>query len=67
MTTDTADRGLERLICSALTGSDCEPEGPLVDRRATHGVGPGARTACSRGTSSDAMLPRPPPPVVPIA
>jgi type I restriction enzyme R subunit len=25
MTTDTSERGLERLICSALTGSACEP------------------------------------------
>lgn len=25
MTTDTSERGLERLICTALTGSACEP------------------------------------------
>ncbi len=25
MTTDTSERGLERLICTALTGSPCEP------------------------------------------
>ena len=24
MTTDTSERGLERLICSALTGSPCD-------------------------------------------
>ena len=26
MTTDTSERGLERLICTALTGSPCEPD-----------------------------------------
>ncbi|APF19712.1 Restriction endonuclease, type I, EcoRI, R subunit/Type III [Caldithrix abyssi DSM 13497] len=32
MTTDTSERGLERLICTALTGSPCEPgrSGSLV-------------------------------------
>lgn len=25
MTTDTSERGLERLICAALTGSPCDP------------------------------------------
>ncbi len=25
MTTDTSERGLERLICTALTGSACDP------------------------------------------
>ena len=25
MTTDTSERGLERLICTALTGSPCDP------------------------------------------
>ena len=38
MTTDTTERGLERLICTALTGSACEP-GLLVERRAAYGVG----------------------------
>src|SRR5665811_2124563 len=27
MTTDTSERGLERLICTALTGSPCDPDG----------------------------------------
>ena len=26
MTTDTSERGLERPICAALTGSPCEPD-----------------------------------------
>ena len=30
MKTDTSERGLERLICTALTGSACDP-GALVD------------------------------------
>ena len=38
MTTDTTERGLERLICMALTGTACEP-GLLVERRAAYGVG----------------------------
>ena len=25
MTTDTTERGLERLICTALTGAPCDP------------------------------------------
>jgi type I restriction enzyme, R subunit len=43
MTSDTSECGLERLICAALTGSDCEPgapsDGALVERRAGYGVG----------------------------
>ncbi|MEW6216454.1 MAG: type I restriction endonuclease subunit R [Candidatus Bipolaricaulota bacterium] len=31
MSTDTSERGLERLICTALTGAPCEP-GPVGDR-----------------------------------
>ena len=27
MPTDTSERGLERLICTALTGSPCDPGG----------------------------------------
>ncbi len=31
MTTDTSERGLERLICTALTGHPCDPPlGPTV-------------------------------------
>lgn len=26
MTTDTSERGLERLICHALTGAPCDPD-----------------------------------------
>ncbi len=43
MTTDTTERGLERLICAALTGSPCEPgalpPGPLDEPHAEYGVG----------------------------
>ncbi len=28
MTTDTSERGLERLICTALTGHACDPPQP---------------------------------------
>lgn len=28
MTTDTSERGLERLICAALTGKPCDPPKP---------------------------------------
>lgn len=28
MTTDTSERGLERLICTALTGAPCDPGAP---------------------------------------
>ena len=27
MTTDTSERGLERLICTALAGTPCDPGG----------------------------------------
>jgi type I restriction enzyme R subunit len=43
MTTDTSERGLERLICTALTGSSCDPGagpgGTVGDRPAAYGVG----------------------------
>jgi len=43
MKTDTSERGLERLICTALTGSPCDPAaGPpdsVRERPATYGVG----------------------------
>ncbi len=43
MTTDTSERGLERLICTALTGSACDP-GPakcdaVHERPAAYGAG----------------------------
>lgn len=31
MTTDTSERGLERLICTALTGAPCDPGTPRAD------------------------------------
>ena len=43
MTTDTSERGLERLICTALTGSPCDPGTRPADwvkeRPSTYGVG----------------------------
>ena len=41
MTTDTSEKGLERLICTALTGAPCEPtrEGIVAERPAAYGVG----------------------------
>jgi type I restriction enzyme R subunit len=43
MTTDTSERGLERLICTALTGSACDPgtvEAEAVrERPAAYGAG----------------------------
>ena len=41
MTTDTSERGLERLICEALTSVDCEPaQGKaLRERPASYGAG----------------------------
>ncbi|MBI4880995.1 MAG: type I restriction endonuclease subunit R [Planctomycetes bacterium] len=46
MTTDTSERGLERLICTALTGSPCDPggsgagaAGEVTERPAVYGAG----------------------------
>ena len=43
MPTDTTERGLERLICTTLTGSPCDPDagpvGEVGERPATYGVG----------------------------
>jgi type I restriction enzyme R subunit len=43
MTTDTSERGLERLICTALTGSPCDPGPGAADaarqRPAVYGAG----------------------------
>ena len=41
MTTDTSEKGLERLICTALTGAPCDPpQGGLVrERPSTYGAG----------------------------
>ena len=41
MTTDTSETGLERLICTALTGHPCDPPqaGAVRERPATYGVG----------------------------
>ena len=41
MTTDTSEKGLESLICTALTGSPCDPaqSGVVRERPASYGVG----------------------------
>src|SRR5437762_9174382 len=42
MTTDTSERGLERLICTALTGAPCDPGVPVnvvEERPATYAAG----------------------------
>src|SRR5690348_15331626 len=42
MTTDTSERGLERLICTALTGAPCDPGAPanvVKERPATYAAG----------------------------
>lgn len=43
MKTDTSERGLERLICTALTGAPCDPgasqAGVVQERPATYGAG----------------------------
>ena len=41
MTTDTSEKGLERLICAALTGADCDPlQGGMVrERPSSYGAG----------------------------
>ena len=40
MTTDTSEKGLERLICEATTGADCGPaqEGALHERPSGYGA-----------------------------
>ena len=41
MTTDTSEEGLERLICSAMTGCPCDPSpsGAVHERPASYGAG----------------------------
>ncbi|MEX2552637.1 MAG: hypothetical protein WD627_06515, partial [Actinomycetota bacterium] len=43
MTTDTSERGLERLICSTLAGAACDPGGEdtsrVAERPAIYGAG----------------------------
>ena len=41
MTTDTSEKGLERLICEALTGASCDPPQPgaIYERPADYGAG----------------------------
>ena len=43
MTTDTSERGLERLICTALAGHPCEPPQESTVADALPGYGDGAR------------------------
>ena len=41
MTTDTSEKGLERLICAALTGAPCDPSqgGTVRERPSSYGAG----------------------------
>ena len=41
MTTDTSEKGLERLICTALTGAACDPlqDGAVRERPSSYGAG----------------------------
>ena len=41
MTTDTSEKGLERLICAALTGAACDPPqgGAIAERPSAYGAG----------------------------
>ena len=41
MTTDTSEKGLERLICEALTGAPCDPPetGAIHERPSSYGAG----------------------------
>ena len=41
MTTDTSEKGLERLICAALTGAPCDPPqgGTVRERPSSYGAG----------------------------
>ncbi len=39
MTTDTSEKGLESLICGALTGQPCGPADAARERPSSHGVG----------------------------
>ena len=51
MTTDTSEKGLERLICEALTGCDCDPsQGGVATERPTD---PGAGWICGDPTDYD--------------
>ena len=39
MTTDTSEKGLEALICTALTGDPCEPHSGVRERPSAYGAG----------------------------
>ena len=40
MTTDTSERGLERLICTALAGHPCEPPAPTAKSASSANTAP---------------------------
>jgi type I restriction enzyme R subunit len=52
MTTDTSERGLERLICTALTGAPCDPPQPGVAREPTPAYG-GSGWVCADPAAYD--------------
>jgi len=52
--TDTSERGLERLICTALTGSPCGPdEAPTGEQVRERPTGYGAGWICGRPEDYD--------------
>jgi type I restriction enzyme R subunit len=53
MTTDTTERGLERLICTALTGSPCDPGAGWVDRGLERPAAYGAGWICGHPEDYD--------------
>jgi len=53
LTTDTSERGLERLICKALTGSGCEPKRNAAEEIREPGGEYGAGYFCGRPEDYD--------------
>lgn len=54
MTTDTSERGLERLICTALTGAPCDPGAERLDRGRERPAIYGAGWICGVPAEADA-------------
>ncbi len=56
MTTDTSEKGLERLICTALTGSPCDPCLTLVDQVMEPSAAYGSGWICGNPNDYDEPL-----------
>ena len=52
MTTDTSERGLERLICTSLTGGPCDPATPPLEQTSEL-AGPAAGAGWICGNPND--------------